>query len=200
MKGISKKDRLVIATHNKGKLAEFSNLLQTYFDNIISAGSLNLPEPEETGATFAENAILKAESAARLAGCAALADDSGVCITALNGDPGLFSARWAGPQKNFQYAMQQVHDKLDKATDRSAHFICVLALVLPSGEKALFEGRIDGAITWPPRGTYGHGYDPVFVPEGDTRTFAEITDDEKNCISHRALAVRKLIAYLQDAQ
>lgn len=189
-------ERLVLATHNKGKLREFQKILGASFGSIVTAGDLGLREPEETGATFVDNALIKARAAAKTSGSMVLADDSGLCVTALGGDPGIYSARWAGPDKNFRHAMQTVHDKLGGATDRSAYFIAVLALVLPDGREKNFEGRVDGIIIWPPRGDKGHGYDPVFVPSGETRTFAEMTDDEKNVISHRGRAIQKFLGWL----
>ncbi|MBV8060105.1 MAG: non-canonical purine NTP pyrophosphatase, partial [Alphaproteobacteria bacterium] len=151
--------RLVVATHNKGKVKEFGALLAPYWQSFVSAAELNLPEPEETGQTFADNALLKARAAAG-AGYWTLADDSGLCVNALGGDPGLYSARWAGPQKDFQMAMRRVHDGLANTNDRSAYFICVLALIDPDGREHVFEGRCEGAMTWPPRGSLGFGYDP----------------------------------------
>lgn len=186
-------ERLVIATHNKGKLIEFRDLLSPYVDVITSAGELGLPEPEETGSTFTENALLKAQAAAKLSDSLSLADDSGLCVTALAGKPGLHSARWAGPEKDFAAAMKRVHDEIGDAADRSAYFIAVLALVWPDGRKEIYEGRIDGTYVWPPRGDKGHGYDPAFMPNGYAMTFAEMDPVEKNAISHRALAVQKLI-------
>lgn len=188
--------RLVIATHNKGKLREFEWILGSRFASIVTAGELGLAEPEETGTTFVENALLKARAAATVTKSVTLADDSGLCVHALKGDPGLYSARWAGPNKDFQHAMQRVQNELGTSTDRSAHFIAVLALVMPDGSHQIFEGRVDGRIVWPPRGDKGHGYDPVFQPDGDTRTFAEMTEDEKNRISHRGRALEKLLAWL----
>jgi non-canonical purine NTP pyrophosphatase (RdgB/HAM1 family) len=186
--------RLVVATHNQGKLREFRDLLAPYVDVVTSAGELGLPEPEETGMTFAENALLKARAAAQLSNSVALADDSGLCVTALEDAPGIYSARWAGPGKDFSVAMQRVHTELGSAKDRSAHFICVLALAWPDGTTETIEGRVDGHMVWPPRGHKGHGYDPVFVPQGESRTFAEMNEEEKNAISHRGLAVQKFIA------
>ena len=186
-------NRLVVATHNKGKLREFQNLLAPYMSDVTSAGELNLPEPEETGTTFTENALLKAHAAAQLSNSVALADDSGLCVAALAGAPGLYSARWAGPEKDFSVAMQRVQDELGETKDRSAYFICVLALAWPDGHSETIEGRVDGQIVWPPRGDKGHGYDPVFMPRGETRTFAEMEEEEKNALSHRGIAVRKLI-------
>lgn len=188
---------LVIATHNAGKLREFQELLSPYVQNIISSASLHLPEPEETGTTFAENAILKAIAAAKASNYVALADDSGLCVTALNNQPGIYSARYAGPDKNFAHAMQRLHDELGGALDRSAHFICVLALAWPDGHTETLEGRVDGHIVWPPRGDKGHGYDPIFMPQGHTKTFGEMDADEKNAISHRAIAVRRLVERLK---
>jgi len=189
---------LLIATHNAGKLREFKEMLAPYVRNITSAGILGLPEPEETGSSFIENALIKARAAAK-SGHVALADDSGICVTALNGEPGIYSARWAGPGKDFKPAMQRVHDRLGDNIDRTAHFACVLVLAWPDGHTEIFEGRVDGKITWPPRGTHGHGYDPIFMPNGETRTFAEMLEIEKSAISHRGIATRKLIAFLQKA-
>ncbi|MDP9127647.1 MAG: RdgB/HAM1 family non-canonical purine NTP pyrophosphatase [Pseudomonadota bacterium] len=192
------KERLIIATHNKGKLEEVRDLLTPYVSNIVSAGDLNLPEPEETGTTFVENAVLKARAAAAQSGSPALADDSGLCVNALGGKPGILSARWGGPHKDFSAAMQRVQNELGTAADRSAYFICVLALVWPDQHTEIFEGRADGTLVWPGRGTNGHGYDPMFVPEGQSRTFAELSHDEKNALSHRGLAVKELLAALRD--
>ena len=191
-------ERLVIATHNQGKLREFSRILGSSFASIVTAGELGLPEPIESGTTFVENALIKARAAAALTQSAVLADDSGLCVTAIGGDPGLFSARWAGPNKDFKHAMRRVHDTLGNSIDRSATFIAVIALVLPDGSPQIFEGRAHGTIVWPPRGDKGHGYDPVFMPDGETRTFAEMTEDEKNTISHRGKAIEKLLAWLSE--
>jgi len=184
--------KLVIATHNNGKLVEFRALLAPYGVTLTSSGELGLPEPEETGATFRENALIKARAAMRATGLPALADDSGLCVNALHGDPGLFSARWAGPDRDFLFAMRRVHEALGTNADRSAFFICLLALVWPDDHAEIVEGRCDGEIAWPPRGTKGHGYDPVFQPQGETRTFAEMEGDEKNAISHRGRALAAL--------
>ena len=189
--------RLVIATHNPGKLKEFGSLLSPYIENIISAGDLGLPEPEETGTTFIANAILKATAAAKATESLALADDSGLCVTALHDEPGIYSARWAGPSKDFHPVMERIHKDLGSNPDRSAHFISVLALAWPDGHKEIFEGRVDGHIIWPPRGNEGHGYDPFFVPAGHKATFGEMNPEEKNALSHRAMAVRKLVSYLR---
>ena len=185
--------RLVIATHNRGKLRELAALLAPYAKDIVAAGDLGLPEPEETGATFAENAILKARAAAKASGHVALADDSGLCVAALKGAPGIYSARWAGQGKDFAAAMQRVRGEIAANPDRSACFICVLALAWPDGSAETVEGRVDGNLTWPPKGNGGHGYDPMFVPIGETRTFSEMDDDEKDAISHRGNAVRGLV-------
>ena len=188
--------RVVIATHNPGKLREIDDLVAPYGIEVVSAGALGLPEPEETGTTFEANAALKAHAAAQAAKLPALADDSGVAVTALNGDPGIYSARWAGPNKDFSDAMQRVHDALGAATDRSAAFISVLALAWPDGHLERFEGKIDGTLVWPPRGARGFGYDPMFVPTGGTQTFGEMEPAAKHAISHRAVAFRKLVAAL----
>ena len=191
-------NRLVIATHNNGKLGEFRNLLGNLVPEIVSAGALGLPSPEETGTTFVENALLKAKAAAEATGSLALADDSGLCVTALGGDPGLYSARWAQPDA--AAGMQRVLAALGDAADRSAYFICVLALYWPDGRTEIIEGRIDGTIASTPRGKGGHGYDPIFIPAGYTRTFAEMSEEEKNAISHRGQAIQKLVARFSDRQ
>ncbi|MBY4640914.1 RdgB/HAM1 family non-canonical purine NTP pyrophosphatase [Gluconacetobacter entanii] len=183
-------DTLVLASHNAGKLAEFSSLLSGYGIRVVSAGTLGLPEPEETATTFAGNAEIKALAAARAAGLPALADDSGFCVSALNGDPGVLSARWAGPDKDFPAVMRRIHDLMGDNPDRGAWFISVLCLAWPDGQTATFEGRIDGQVVWPPRGDHGHGYDPIFAPNGSTLTFAQMTEEQKNAISHRGLAFR----------
>ena len=184
---------LVIATHNPGKAREISELLKPYVSKFHTAGELNLPEPEETGSTFIENAALKAKLAAKASGRPALADDSGLAVKALDGAPGLYSARWAGPSKDFGAAMKRVNDELADKKDRSAAFICALALAWPDGHVESFQGEISGALIWPPRGDKGFGYDPLFVPKNDNRTFAEISSDEKHSISHRAKAFEQLV-------
>lgn len=186
-------DRLVLATHNKGKIAEISQLLAPYVSSFSDSGSLDLSEPEETGATFEENAIIKAQAAMEESGQVALADDSGMAVSALGGEPGIYSARWAGPEKDFGQAMQAVHDKLGENEDRSAAFVCVLALAWPDGHIETVEGRCEGLLIWPPRGEKGFGYDPMFVPDGHERTFAEMDIEEKQGMSHRALAFEKLV-------
>lgn len=190
-------DKLVVATHNAGKAREIAQLLKPFNLEILSAADLNLPEPEETGATFAENALIKARAAAQASGLAALADDSGLCVNALNGAPGVYSARWGGPQKDFGLAMKKVEEELGEAKDRSAYFICVLALAFPDGTEEIFEGRVDGTLSFPPRGEKGFGYDPIFIPDGHSRTFAEMEPDAKQSISHRAKAFARFDFYLR---
>ncbi len=189
--------KLVIASHNSGKVKEITSLLQPFGLEIFSASSLDLDEPEETGSTFAENAELKARAAAKSSGLIALADDSGLAVTALGGKPGIFSARWAGPDKDFSYAMQTIEDKIKHQVDRSATFICALALCWPNTEEKghleIFEGKINGTLVWPVRGGQGFGYDPMFMANGYDLTFAEMKPEEKHKINHRAIAFRKLI-------
>jgi XTP/dITP diphosphohydrolase len=186
-------EKLVIGSHNPGKVVEIGALLAPYRIGAIGAGELGLPEPKETGATFEENAALKAHAAARATGHPALADDSGLVVPALRGAPGIYSARWAGPKKDFRIAMERVHRELgDK--NRSAHFVAVLALAWPDGEEALFRGEVYGRLIWPPRGERGFGYDPIFIPDGNDQTFGEIDPKLKHRISHRARAFAKLVA------
>ncbi len=202
---------MVLATHNAGKVREIAALLGPYGMDLVSAGELGLPEPEETGTTFAENAVLKARAAAEASGLPAIADDSGLCVTALGGQPGVYTADWAAVQgfegnaahpagtRDWYMAMGKVEGRLAELgsdADRSGYFICTLAVVWPDGDEAVFEGRVHGALTWPPRGTLGFGYDPVFVAQGYDRTFAEIDPAEKHAISHRADAFAKLVAAL----
>lgn len=188
--------RLVVASHNPGKLAEIIDLLRPWPIEPLGAATLDLPEPEETGTTFLANAELKALQAADLSGLPALADDSGLCVDALGGDPGIFSARWGGPTRDFAVAMQRVENALQACgpdVTRTAHFVCVLALGWPDGHVEWFEGRVDGTLVWPPRGTGGFGYNPIFQPLGSDRTFAEFPD-AKASISHRAQAFARLVA------
>lgn len=196
--------KLVIASHNQGKVAEMRILLEPFGMELVSAGDLGLPEPKETGTTFAENALLKAHASARGSGLPALADDSGLCVAALGGAPGVYTADWAerqpyegGPGRDWYMAMGKVEGKLAELgpdTNRSAYFISTLALAWPGGDEALFEGRAPGSLTWPPRGNMGFGYDPVFVPEGRTLTFAELEQDVKMALNHRTVAFAKLVA------
>lgn len=187
--------RLVIASHNKGKVPEIAALLAPHGIDPVSAAELDLPEPEETGTTFIANAELKAMQAADLSGLPALADDSGLCVEALNGDPGIFSARWAGPDKDFGRAMQRIWQEVAaKGPDagHDAHFVCALCVAWPDGHTESFEGRVDGVITWPPRGGQGFGYDPFFVPHGHAITFGEMEPAKKHTMSHRAAAFAQL--------
>ena len=192
-----KPGRLVIASHNEGKVREIRALLEPFGIEAVSAKQLDLPEPEETGTTFFANAELKARAAADLSGLPALADDSGLCVDALNGDPGVFTANWAETPagRDWPLAMRKVEDALQSipGAGRGAHFVCVLALAWPDGHVEWWEGRAEGSLTWPPRGTVGFGYDPVFVPLGDTRTYAELPPAEKHARSHRAAAFAKLV-------
>lgn len=191
--------RLVAATHNPGKAREIEALLDGNY-RIVTAGSLNLPEPDETESTFVGNAMLKARHAAEASGEVALADDSGLSVAALDGAPGIFSARWAGPGKDFALAMKKVEERLEEvgSTDRRAWFTSALAVAWPDGPCVVVEGRIDGDLVFPPRGDRGHGYDPIFRPEGSDKTFAEMEDAEKDAISHRARAFARLKAALID--
>ncbi len=194
-------DKLVIASHNPGKVREIGDLIRPLGIEAISAGDLGLDEPEETGTTFIANAILKSEAAAKAANLPALADDSGLAVTALDGAPGIYSARWAGPEKDFGHAMQLVEDALRDLpvrgdVDRSAHFVCALALTLPGGETHTFEGRVDGTLVWPPRGDQGFGYDPIFQADGESITFGEMDPARKHGMSHRADAFQKFLTAL----
>ncbi|MEP7350586.1 MAG: RdgB/HAM1 family non-canonical purine NTP pyrophosphatase [Sphingorhabdus sp.] len=196
--------KLVIASHNAGKVKEIRALLAPFGIEPVSAGELGLPEPEETGTTFAENALLKAHAAAHGSGLPALADDSGLCVAALGNAPGVYTADWAekqsfegGPGRDWYMAMGKVEGKLAELgpdADHSAYFTCTLALVWPDGHSEVFEGRANGTLTWPPRGTMGFGYDPVFVPLGREQSFAELEPTEKHGMSHRADAFAKLVA------
>ncbi len=190
--------RLVLASHNKGKLREIAELLAPYGIDVISAGDLGLPEPDETEVTFAGNARLKSIAAAVASGLPALSDDSGLEVAALDGAPGIYSARWAGPSKDFAVAMRKVEDGLvlKGATTpeaRRANFTAVLSLAWPDGSSQEFEGRVFGTLVWPPRGSKGFGYDPVFLPDGYTETFGEIVPEAKHAISHRAVAFAKFV-------
>ncbi len=188
-------DSLVLATHNEGKVRELDALVAPFGVTATSAGALGLPEPEETGETFAANALLKARAAALASRRPALADDSGLVVHALDGDPGIYSARWAGPDRDFALAMRRVEEALEArgARDRSAHFVCVLALCWPDGHAEHFEGRVHGTLVWPPRGDRGFGYDPIFRPDGHAETFGEMDPGAKDAMSHRAIAFGQLI-------
>jgi len=191
--------RIVAATHNPGKVPEIAALLDGNYE-IVTAGQLNLPEPDETETTFAGNAMLKARHAAQLSGEVCLADDSGLSVAALEGAPGIFSARWAGPGKDFGLAMRKVEERLEEvgASDRSAWFTSALAVAWPDGPCVVVEGRVDGALTFPGRGTRGFGYDPIFIPTGHDLTFGEMEPAAKDALSHRARAFAKLKAALID--
>ncbi|RFB79230.1 RdgB/HAM1 family non-canonical purine NTP pyrophosphatase [Methylovirgula sp. 4M-Z18] len=197
--------KVVLATHNAGKLREMRELLGPHGIDLVSAGELGLPEPDETGSTFAENAHIKARAAARAAQLPAISDDSGLCVDALDGAPGIYSARWANGSKDFTGAMTRIHEELTArgATEpeqRKAYFISALSVVWPDGHQELFEGRVDGTLVWPIRGTAGFGYDPCFLPDGYERTFGEMTSEEKHglpkdgsqALSHRARAFQML--------
>jgi XTP/dITP diphosphohydrolase len=191
--------KLVVATHNRGKAGEIRTMLSGFGVEIVSAGELGLPVPDETGTTFEENATLKALAATRASGLPALADDSGLSVAALDGQPGLYTADWEGPTRDAMVGMKRIQDELaerkvpDTDAARGATFHCVLALAWPDEHVELVHGRLDGRIVWPPRGSGGHGYDPCFQPVGDRRTNAEMSTDEKNAISHRGRAFAKLV-------
>jgi len=185
--------RLVIASHNQGKVGEIATLLAPFGTEAVAVADWGLPEPEETGDSFAANAELKARAAAKASGLAALADDSGLQVAALEGRPGICSARWAGPEKDFRVAMRRVEEALSGLDDRRANFTCALALCWPDGHMETFEGFVFGSLVWPPRGEKGFGYDPMFAADGHDVTFGEMEPDEKQRISHRADAFRKLV-------
>ena len=185
---------LVIASHNPGKVREIGELLKPFDVLVQSAINLHLDEPEEDGSTFAENAALKAKTSANSLGIPALADDSGLSICALNGDPGIYSARWASPKKDFASAMKKIESLLCADSIRTAHFTCALALAWPDGHTEIFEGHVKGSLVWPPRGNLGFGYDPMFLPDGHCKTFGEMDPSNKHTIGHRAMAFRKLVS------
>ena len=187
--------QLVVASHNPGKVREIKALLGPHGIEAISAGSLGLPEPEETGLTFAANAEIKALASAKAGRHAALADDSGLCVDALDGAPGIYSARWAGPTKDFRVAMNRIHDELRHKglSTSAAKFVCALCVALPNGEHQTFEGEVHGHLSFPPRGERGFGYDPIFVANGMEESFAEIDPAKKHALSHRAKAFEKLL-------
>jgi XTP/dITP diphosphohydrolase len=186
--------KLVLASHNPGKLREIVPMLAPFGVEVLSAGALGLPEPEETAPDFVGNAKLKALAAAEATGLPALSDDSGFSASALGGAPGVVSARWAGPEKDFTAAMARVHREMGDAADRGAWFTCALCLAWPDGHTEVFEGRVDGSIVWPPRGEHGFGYDPMFLPAGGALTYGEMDQAEKHATSHRARAFALLKA------
>ena len=190
---LKKGDRLVVATHNPGKVEEIGHLLAPFGMQAVSAGELGISEPEETGETFAQNACQKAVHSAKASGLPALADDSGLEVVALGGDPGIYSARWGGPDKDFDMAMKRVHDELEARgavtkEQRKANFTCSLALALPDGNCTVYDGKVYGTIVWPMRGSHGFGYDPIFMPDGFDITFGEMDPEKKHKMSHRARA------------
>jgi XTP/dITP diphosphohydrolase len=189
--------RLVVATHNAGKARELAEILENRF-SLVTAGELGLGEPEETEGSFVGNALLKARAAADASGLPTLADDSGLSVAALDGAPGIHSARWAGPSRDFAAAMRKVEERLEETglEDRAAWFTCALALAWPDGPAVVVEGRLDGALTFPPRGDRGFGYDPIFIPAGHALTFGEMEPAKKDAMSHRARAFAKLKAAL----
>jgi len=189
--------RLVVATHNPGKARELADILENRFI-LVTAGELDLPEPDETETTFVGNALLKARAAAEASGLVALADDSGLSVAALEGAPGIYSARWAGPTKDFAMAMRKVEERLEEAAARdfAAWFTSALCVAWPGGPAVVVEGRVDGTLTFPPRGDKGFGYDPIFIPEGQTQTFGEMDHAVKETMSHRTRAFAKLKAAL----
>jgi XTP/dITP diphosphohydrolase len=191
---IARGETLVIASHNPGKVREIRELLAPFALTIKGADELGLPEPEETGATFVDNALLKARASSQTSGHMALADDSGLVVHALDGAPGIYSARWAGPNKDFAFAMARVERELESkgARDFSAKFVCVLALAKPDGETRTFEGEVHGHLVFPPRGDKGFGYDPIFLADGMSETFGEIAPATKHGMSHRARAFKNL--------
>lgn len=188
--------RLVLASHNAGKLQEIEDLLRPFGIAAISARALGLLEPIEDAPDFVGNARVKALAAARASGLPALSDDSGFCVAALRGAPGVHSARWAGPDKDFSAAMRRVHAEMGAADDRRAWFVAALSLGWPAGRTATFVGRVDGIVVWPPRGDKGFGYDPMFAPAGGTLTFGEIEPERKRAVSHRARAFEQLVPHL----
>ena len=196
-----KNQHIVIATHNKGKLEEFAQLLAPYGVKAKSAGELSLAEPAETENSFRGNALIKAEAACKATGLITIADDSGLCVDALDGAPGVYTADWAGPTRDWSQAMRLVEEKLQAVgattpARRKAQFTCTLCVMWPDGEVRYYQGSAPGQMVWPPRGNLGHGYDPAFMPDGETVTFAEMSHEDKNKISHRARALEKLLADL----
>lgn len=186
--------RIVLASHNKGKLTELTDLLRPFQIEVVSADALGLPEPDETAPDFAGNARIKAMAATTATGLPAFSDDSGFCAAALRGAPGVLSARWAGPEKNFSHAMALVNERAGNSPDRRAWFVAALCLAWPDGHTETYIGRVDGTMIWPPRGRQGFGYDPLFIPEGGTLTFGEMAPDAKHAVSHRARAFAQVMA------
>jgi XTP/dITP diphosphohydrolase len=192
--------KVVLATHNAGKLKEMIDLLAPFGVEVVSSGQLGLAEPEENGTMFSENASIKAQAAARATGLPAIADDSGLCVDALDGAPGLFTADWAGSPRDFNRAMTRLEHELERrghaASGAKAHFVSAIVVAWPDGREEVFEGRVFGALSYPPRGPEGFGYDPVFVPEGETASFGEMSMAEKKKHSHRARAIKAMTAAL----
>ena len=193
--------KILIATHNKGKLEEFREILAPFGAQVVSAGELGLAEPAETESTFEGNARIKAQAAMEASGLITISDDSGLCVDALDGAPGVYTADWAGPSRDWMMAMRTVEEKLQAAgatspDKRGAQFMCTLCVLWPDGEEKFFVGSVPGHLSWPPRGAFGHGYDPVFMPAGETQTFGEMTHEKKNTLSHRARAVEKMVREL----
>jgi XTP/dITP diphosphohydrolase len=185
--------KLVLASHNQGKLLELTELLGPFKIEVVSAGVLGLPEPDETAPDFAGNARIKALAAATTTGLPAFSDDSGFCSAALNGSPGVFSARWAGPEKDFSRAMALVHERAGDSPDRRAWFVAALCLAWPDQRTETYVGRVNGTMVWPPRGEHGFGYDPMFLPEGGSETFGEMAPAAKHAVSHRARAFAQVM-------
>ena len=187
-------EKIIIASHNEGKVSEIKDLLKNYNLNIISSSELGIDEPEENGSSFEENALIKSSTTSKLSKTISISDDSGLCVNSLNGDPGIYSARWAGPNKDFLYAANKINKSLieKESKDLSAYFICVLAVSWPDGDYKTFKGRVDGTLTFPPRGNNGFGYDPIFIPKGYESTFGEMEPKYKHSISHRNKAFELL--------
>ena len=187
-------EKIIIASHNEGKVSEIKDLLKNYNLKIMSSSELGIDEPEENGSSFEENALIKSSTTSKLSKTISISDDSGLCVNSLNGDPGIYSARWAGPDKDFLYAANDINKSLieKKSKDLSAYFICVLAVSWPDGDYKTFKGRVDGTLTFPPRGNNGFGYDPIFIPKGYESTFGEMEPKYKHSISHRNKAFELL--------
>lgn len=190
--------KVLIATHNSGKLAEFREILAPFAVTVVGAGELGLAEPEETESTFEGNARIKAQAAVTASGLITIADDSGLCVDALDGAPGVYTANWAGPNRDWMMAMRTVEEKLQAKgatlpAQRTAAFMATLCVLWPDGYERFYVGRVPGHLSWPPRGAFGHGYDPVFVPEGETQSFGEMSHEKKNSLSHRGRAVALMV-------